>query len=128
MAFAIIKIANKQFLVEQGDVFEMERQEKPLKCDVLLYSDGKNVQVGQPILDDVKVSVEIVEDKLDKKIRVGHFKSKSRYDKVMGHRQPISVIKVTRLNDQVEVKEEPAEKKVAVKKPPVKKLKKETAK
>jgi large subunit ribosomal protein L21 len=93
--YAVIQLSGKQYLVRDGDVFEVERQEKQPKFDVLVYFDGKKHQIGEPILRDTPVKLTNVEDKKDEKIRVARFKSKSRYRKVKGHRQPISVLKVS---------------------------------
>jgi len=85
-------------MVSEGDTFEIERQPKPLSLDVLFYSDGDEIIVGKPTITDVKVDAEIVEEKKDKKIRVARFKSKSRYRRVRGHRQPLSVVKVNKIS------------------------------
>lgn len=91
--YAVIQLSGKQFLVNNGDVWEVERQPKSPKIDVLMYFDGKKYNIGEPTLKDTPVKVTNIEDKKAKKIRVARFKSKSRYRKVKGHRQPISVVK-----------------------------------
>lgn len=90
MSYAVISLGGKQFKVSEGDLFEIERQHKPIKAAVLMYSNGKDVIMGS----DVEVKLNVIEEKRAKKVRVGRFKAKSRYHKVKGHRQPISVIKV----------------------------------
>ena len=40
MKYAIIRLGGKQFMVSEGDIFEIERQQK-LNIDVLAFSDGK---------------------------------------------------------------------------------------
>ena len=91
--YAIIQLDGKQFWVEEGDVFEVNRQ-KDLDVDVLFYFDGNSIYVGEPELEDVEVDAEIVEDKKAKKIEVIRFKNKSHYRRKRGHRQPISVVKI----------------------------------
>jgi large subunit ribosomal protein L21 len=93
MAYAVIRIGGKQFKVKKGDKFHLERQSSA-KNEVLLFNDGKNTKIGTPVLKDVDVKLNKVEDKRGKKIRVGRFKSKSRYRKVKGHKQPLSVFEV----------------------------------
>lgn len=93
MSFAVIRFGGRQFKVSEGDVIQLQRQSSG-KNDVLLYSDGKKVQVGTPVLKDVEVKLKKLEDKRDKKVRVGRFKSKSRYRRVKGHKQPLSVFSV----------------------------------
>jgi len=93
--YAVVQLSGKQYLVRDGDVFEVERQPKTPKFDVLMYFDGKKYDIGEPDLKDTPVKLSVEEDKKGKKIRVVRFKSKSRYRKIKGHRQPLSVIKVS---------------------------------
>jgi large subunit ribosomal protein L21 len=104
--YAVIKLGSKQFLVREGDVIELERQEKPLKVEVLLYSDGQKTVIGEPEIKDISVKAEVAEEKLGKKVRVARFKKKSRYERVRGHRQPMSVVKIEKIGDGKPVKEE----------------------
>ena len=104
--YAVIKLGSKQFLVREGDIIELERQEKPLKIEVLLYSDGQKTVIGEPEIKDISVKAEVVEDKLGKKVRVARFKKKSRYERVRGHRQPMSVVKIEKIGDDKSTKEE----------------------
>jgi large subunit ribosomal protein L21 len=115
--YAVIKFASKQFLVQEGDVIEVERQKTPLVMSVLMYSDGSKRLVGEPELKEISIKAVVLEEKLDKKIRVARFKKKSGYEKVKGHRQPISVVKI----EKILVGGEKTEKKV---KPEVKKAEK----
>ncbi len=132
--YAVIKLASKQYLVHEGDVIELERQEKPLKIEVLFYSDGDKNKIGEPELKDFSVKAIIVEEKLGKKVRVARFKKKSRYERVRGHRQPISIIKIEKIvlgkeekevEKLVEKKSElKAKEKIVEKKTPQKQVKK----
>jgi large subunit ribosomal protein L21 len=97
MKYAVISFGGKQFKVSEGDTFKIERQKTPLKVDVLMYSEDDNVLVGVPTLAEVEVTAAVLEEKRDKKIRVGRFKSKSRYRRVKGHRQPISIVKIEKI-------------------------------
>jgi large subunit ribosomal protein L21 len=133
MKYAVVLLGGKQIKISEGDVFEIERQEK-LEMPVMLFSDDGKVEIGTPILENVEVKAGILENKLDKKIIVARFKSKSRYRKRKGHRQPISVIKIESISkkgqtvkkkDEKAVKEEKAEKQVKKTSP---KVKKETSK
>lgn len=91
--YAIVKIGGKQMMVSEGYIFEIERQEQ-LNMDVLLFSDGKKVEIGEPVLTDVEVKADVLDEKMGKKITVARFKSKSRYRRKKGHRQPLSVVKI----------------------------------
>ena len=101
--YAVIEIGAKQFLVKKGDKITTDKVSvKPgetLKVsEVLLTHDGKETKVGQPYVE--KASVELVLDSVGRgeKIRVAKFKAKSRYRKVLGHRQSESYLTVKAIN------------------------------
>ncbi|MBN1162361.1 50S ribosomal protein L21 [Patescibacteria group bacterium] len=98
MKYAVIRLGGKQFIVKEKDKIELERQQSPLNVDVLLYSEDENVLIGEPVLDKVLVEAEVVEEKKGDKVRVVRFKSKSRYRKVKGHRQPLSVVEIKKIS------------------------------
>jgi large subunit ribosomal protein L21 len=97
MSYAVVRIGGKQFRVEEGDKIEVTRQKAPYKVDVLYCSTENQVYVGAPVLTNITVKTKLVEDKLGDKVRVARFRSKSRYRKVKGHRQPLSVLEVTKI-------------------------------
>jgi len=107
--YAVIKLGSKQYLVHEGDEIELERQKSPLKIDVLLYADESDVLIGNPYLSVVSVKTSVLEEKLGKKVRVARFKKKSRYDKVKGHRQPVSVVKIDKISNSEEKEEDKEE-------------------
>lgn len=121
MKYAVIKIGGKQIKVKEGQTFEIERQ-KALKFDVLGYSNGNETFIGSPILADITVKASVTGLKLSKKVRVGRFKAKSRYDKVNGHRQPLSVVKIDKITKAGEKPDEPTTKATKPKKTAVKKV------
>ena len=124
--YAVIKLGSKQFLVREGDVIELERQEKPLRVDVLFYSDGQKTVIGTPEVKDITVKAEVVEERLGEKVRVARFKKKSRYERVRGHRQPMSIVKIEIIGDGKPKKEEKEIKEEKVsEKPEVKEVKAE---
>jgi large subunit ribosomal protein L21 len=101
--YAIIKLAGKQFVVQENDEFVVDRlKTEPGKTltvkDVLLVKDGEKVTVGTPLLSKVTIKLKVIEDFKDKKIRVAKFKAKSRYRRVMGHRQQKSKVQVISIN------------------------------
>ena len=62
--YAVIETGGKQHKVEKGmilsvDLLKDEVGKKITFDNVLLYVDGDNVEVGQPYLDNVKVTAEI---------------------------------------------------------------------
>ena len=71
--YAVIATGGKQYKVSEGETFRIERIPgeigAPVSFDrVLMFSDGKTVEVGQPTLADVAVTGHIVEQGKAKKI------------------------------------------------------------
>ncbi|MFC1755934.1 50S ribosomal protein L21 [Patescibacteria group bacterium] len=114
MTYAVIRFGGRQFKVSEGDKFQTMRQYST-NNEVLMYSDGKELEIGTPTLENYEVKLNKLEDKRDKKIRVGRFKSKSRYRKVKGHKQPISVFEVEKISKKGSKAEKKVEKEVVVK-------------
>lgn len=100
--FAVIKTGGKQYLVNEGDVLTVEKLDveagKPVEFDVLLVADedGPKMEIGTPVLAK-KAKGEIVSHGRAAKISVVHYKPKVRYKKRVGHRQPFTKVKITKV-------------------------------
>ena len=97
--YAIVNTGGKQYKVSQGDILRVEKIPgeigNPVSFDkVLMFSDGENVNIGQPVLDNVAVKGHIVEQGKAKKIIVFKYKRRKRYRRKQGHRQPYTAIKI----------------------------------
>lgn len=94
MEQAIIKINGKQYIVKKGSLMKLDRVDESTLVDVMLYEDEKGVLIGEPAIEGYGVEFGVLENKKDKTISVRRYKSKSKYRKEKGHRQPISIVKV----------------------------------
>ena len=97
--YAVVKTGGKQYRVETGQTIRVEKIDGDVGTtvtldNVLMYSDGENVNVGQPNLDNVIVSGHIVEQDKARKILVFKYKKRKRYRRKQGHRQPFTAIKI----------------------------------
>jgi large subunit ribosomal protein L21 len=97
--YAIVNTGGKQYKIQQGDVLRVEKIPgevgSPVSFDkVLMFSDGENVNIGRPVLDNVAVKGHIVEQGKDKKIIVFKYKKRKRYRRKLGHRQQYTAIKI----------------------------------
>ena len=97
--YAIVNTGGKQYKIQQGDVLRVEKIPgevgSPVSFDkVLMFSDGDNVNIGRPVLDNVAVKGHIVEQGKDKKIIVFKYKKRKRYRRKLGHRQQYTAIKI----------------------------------
>lgn len=100
MDYAIIRSGGKQYRVCPGDTVRLEKLTgEPGSAyaftDVLLASAGGSVQVGKPLVDGLRVIGEIVRHEKAKKILVFKKKKRKNYRRRQGHRQQLTVVKVT---------------------------------
>ena len=77
--YAIVRTGGKQYQVANGDQVRVEKLEGNVGDsidlnDVLMVVDGEEVKIGQPVLDNAKVTATIAEQGKRKKVIV--FKKK----------------------------------------------------
>jgi len=101
---AVIKTGGKQYKVKEGDKLKIEKLSVETDKDVffdevLLVADSQTgeAQVGVPTVEGFKVQAKVLEQGRDKKIKVVKYKSKIRYKKVYGHRQPFTEIEIVKI-------------------------------
>lgn len=97
--YAVVKSGGKQYKVQEGETLRVEKLPGEVGAeitfdDVLLFSDGENVQVGTPRLDNVTVKGTVVEQGQARKIIVFKYKRRKRYRRKQGHRQQFTAVKV----------------------------------
>ncbi|PPE04442.1 50S ribosomal protein L21 [Entomoplasma ellychniae] len=96
--FAIIKTGGKQIKVEAGDEIFIEKVngevDDQITFDEILMIDSK---VGAPLLNGAKVTATIVKQGKGKKIRVVRYHPKKNVNKVYGHRQPYTKVKIEKI-------------------------------
>ena len=105
MTWAIIKTGGKQYKIKDGDKIKVEKlagevgQEIEIK-DVLLTAeaDGQSIKIGAPLVTGAKVQTKVLEQGRGKKIRVIKYKSKVRYRKEFGHRQPFTELEILKIS------------------------------
>jgi len=97
-AYAVVETGGKQYRVVAGDTLKVELLEGEVggmvELTVLAVSDGKTLTVGKPVVKGAKVNASIVE--YIKAPKVVAFKKKRRkgYKRKVGHRQPLTVLRV----------------------------------
>lgn len=102
--FAVIESGGKQYSVSVGDVVKIEKLSgdhkeggKIIFDKVLLVDNGKDTTIGTPYIDKARVEGVLEKEGRDKKINVIRFKSKSRYFKQKGHRQPFMKVRINEI-------------------------------
>ena len=99
MAYAIIRTGGRQFRVAEGDTLDIDLLDvEPGKTatfgDVLLFSDGKDVTHGVPLVSGAKVTAEVIEQRKDKKVVAFKYKRRKGYHRTVGHRRKLTRIKI----------------------------------
>ena len=97
--YAVIETGGKQHKVEKGmilsvDLLKDDIGKKITFDNVMLYVDGDNVEVGQPYLDNVKVTAEIKDIIKADKISILRFKRRKHSMRKVGHRAKHSQIEI----------------------------------
>ncbi len=101
--YAVITSGGKQYKVSEGSVLKVEKLDAAagdrLSIDqVLMVSDENgSVKVGDPLVSNARVEVEVMEQGRDKKIVVFKYKRRKNYRRKQGHRQPFTKIKVIKI-------------------------------
>jgi large subunit ribosomal protein L21 len=114
--YAVVNSGGKQYKVQQGQILRVEKIPgdvgNPVTFErVLMFSDGENVSIGQPELEDVAVEGHIVEQGKAKKIIVFKYKKRKRYRRKKGHRQEFTAVLIDGIKSKAqkssETKDEP---------------------
>ena len=98
--YAVIKTGGKQYRVANGDVIAVEKLAgEPGSvislAPVLMLNDDKSRTVGTPIVEGAAVSAEVLEQTRGDKIIVFKKKRRKGYRRTIGHRQDITVLRIT---------------------------------
>ena len=92
--FAIFQTGGKQYRVQKGDVIKVEKLNATGKVEfdqVLMLGE----KIGTPTISGAKVTAEVVEQKRADKVLVFKKKRRQNYRRTKGHRQFITVLKIT---------------------------------
>lgn len=97
--YAIIQTGGKQYRVSTGDVLRVESLSGEVDStleltDVRMVSQDGQVTVGNPTVPDARVRALVRGHGKGKKIIIFRFKSKKRYRRKTGHRQPYTELQI----------------------------------
>ena len=101
--YSIVETGGFQYKVELGKAYKVPSIAEAavgstleLKS-VLLFSNGKEVQVGTPVLSDATVKVEVLSHGKGDTVIVFKKKRRTRYERKNGHRQGYTEVLVTEI-------------------------------
>jgi len=102
MSFAVIQTGGKQYKVSASEILKIERlNDKEGKTvefkNVLFLKDDKTTEIGNPNIQGAKVEATILKNIKNKTILVFKKRRRKNSRKKYGHRQPISLIRITKI-------------------------------
>ncbi len=94
-------VGGKQQQVTPGEVIRVERLNgntgETVEFQRVLAIKDKNIKLGNPFINEAKVSGEILKHGRADKIRVLRYKRKKQYRKTTGHRQAYTEVKINEI-------------------------------
>jgi len=102
MSFAVIQTGGKQYKVSASEILKVERLEnaegKTVEFkNVLFLNDDKSTEIGNPNIEGAKVEATILKNTKNKTILVFKKRRRKNSRKKYGHRQPVSLIRITKI-------------------------------
>ena len=102
MAYAVIKTGGKQYRVQPGEKFDVEKLDadvdSELTFDALLVGEGDSVKIGTPTVDGAAVKVKVLDQFRGPKGVAFKFKRRKGYHKTKGYRRHMTRLEVTAIN------------------------------
>ena len=100
--YVVLDLQGHQYIVKQGDKIVVDKVKNVNEGDtfeldkvlMLFDEEWKDVKIGRPYLNEVKVTFKIVEHKKGEKIHVIKFKNKNRYFRKIWFRPCLTVLQV----------------------------------
>ncbi len=97
--YAVIETGSKQYRIKENDEIEVEKMDvepgTDLKLDkVLFFTDGKDVRIGCPYLENINVLAEVRQHQRGRKLVSFKYRRRksSRWKK--GHRQELTLLRI----------------------------------
>ena len=97
--YAVVKTGGKQYRVEKDDVVLVEKLnandgDQVVLGDVLMLGEGKNVTVGNPLVNDAAVMAQVVRQTRGPKITMIYKRRRKNSRRKQGHKQDLTLLKI----------------------------------
>ena len=131
--YAVVKTGGKQYRVAKDDkimveAIKAEAGETVVLNDVMMLGDGDKITIGKPIVEGAAVSAEVVKHARGPKIIIFRRKRRKNHRRTQGHRQDLTLLKITDISADGAKAAPKAAKKAAAKAAPKAAAKKAAAK
>ena len=102
MSFAVIQTGGKQYKVSASEILKIERlsdaEGRTVEFKQVLFLSNNNVsEIGNPNIEGAKVEATVLKNTKNKTILVFKKRRRKNSRRKYGHRQPISVIQITKI-------------------------------
>jgi large subunit ribosomal protein L21 len=96
--YAVFEDGSRQYKVSEGDMVKVDYREaeKGARVEfgrVLLYQNGGDTRIGQPLVEGIRILGEVVEHP-STKLYIQHFRRRKNYRRLRGHRQWYTSIRI----------------------------------
>ncbi len=103
--FAVIKTGGIQYSVKPGDVIKINKVDLETDAtfeisDVLMYSNDKDVKIGNPIVNGASVKLQVMRQMRNEKVIIFKRHRRHNYRRKKGHRQPMTLVKVIDISNK----------------------------
>jgi large subunit ribosomal protein L21 len=100
--YAVVKTGGKQYRVAQDDIILVEKlvvePGAAIELDqVLMLDDGKATTIGAPLVEGARVAATVIDQTRGDKIIVFKKKRRKDYKRTRGHRQNLTVLRITEI-------------------------------
>jgi large subunit ribosomal protein L21 len=92
--YAVIRAGGKQYRVAKGDMILVEKLDAEPGAtwtaeEVLMVAKAPGqIEIGKPLVKGAKVTFEVLQQTLEKKVLIRHHRRRQNSQKTLGHRQP----------------------------------------
>lgn len=98
--YAVFQSGSKQHRVSEGQTVRLEKLDittgKIIEFkQVMLISNGDNIQIGDPFLNSSKIMAEVLAHNRGDKVVIVKFRRRKHFRKHQGHRQWFTEVKIT---------------------------------
>ena len=102
MSFAVIQTGGKQYKVSASEILKIEKLNSQVGKtvefkNILFLNDDKNTEIGNPVIKGAKVEATILKNTKNRTVLVFKKRRRKNSRKKYGHRQPITLIKITKI-------------------------------
>jgi large subunit ribosomal protein L21 len=99
MAYAVIKTGGKQYRIQEGDKFDVEKLDvevdSEIQFDVLLVGEGETVKIGAPLVEGASVTAKVIKQYRGPKGVAFKFKRRKGFHKTKGFRRSLTTLEIT---------------------------------